>query len=133
MKRNSKKCFFTIFFRQKLFSPFLKNKTNTKQSLILNFIFGNWSLMYCKRKVHANLKKIYLFKGPVIFCKWKYCRACAVRNIRRFFGIELIKIWPIDSTVMCPFSKITKSENKSTLAFRSFVDKIETKGVRFKI
>ena len=34
------KIFFKIFFRLK---PFLKNKKNAKQSLILNSIFGNWS------------------------------------------------------------------------------------------
>ena len=37
--------FFYYFLGQKQFSPFLKNKKNTKQALILNSIFGNWSLM----------------------------------------------------------------------------------------
>ena len=45
MKRNLKKYFFYYFVGQKPFSPFLKNKKNTKQPLILNYIFGNWSVM----------------------------------------------------------------------------------------
>ena len=61
----------------------------------------------------ANLKKIIIFKVPVIFGKWKLCRACDVRSHGqncRFFGIELLKIYLDRQTcVLCRFSKIENS------------------------
>ena len=45
IEKNSIKYFVYYFLVQKPFSPFFKNKKNTKQPLILNSIFGNWSLM----------------------------------------------------------------------------------------
>ena len=42
-KRNLTKHLFYYFLGQKPFSPFLKNKKNTKQILILNSIFDNHS------------------------------------------------------------------------------------------
>ena len=80
----------------------MKNKKkilNNLQFWILFLAIGLW----CKRKVHTNFKKKkFIFKVLVIFWKWKLCCTCAGRahgKIRRFFGIELIKIKPIDSNV----------------------------------
>ena len=38
-----------------------------EQTLILNFIFGDCSLIYCIRKDSENVKKIFLFNVPEIF------------------------------------------------------------------
>ena len=52
---------------------------------------------FCKFSI-----KIFILKSLCFFGKWKLCRTCAQHScgkIRRFFGIELIKIKPIDSNV----------------------------------
>ena len=107
MKRNSRKNFVILFLRSKPFLPFLKNKKIVDKVLFWTLFLTIF--LWCKRKVFANFKKIFIFKVPVIFLNWKFCRACAAcarGKIRWFFWIKLIKY--SHSIAMCPFSKIAK-------------------------
>ena len=74
---NNKKLFFTCS-DQKQFCPYLENKNkNSKQILILNFIFVDCFFMVFRFLQEKN--KNINFKVPGIFWKWKHCRACAAR------------------------------------------------------
>ena len=44
--------------------------------------------MYCKRKVFANFHTKNIFKVPVIFWKWKLCRACACAFADFFYWVH---------------------------------------------
>ena len=90
-----KKYLFYYFLGQKPFLPFLKNKKNIKQILILNFLFGNCSFM--EKESFWKLKKKYSFSRSLWFFENENFAARAL--IRRFFLIKLINIKPIDSNV----------------------------------
>ena len=50
-------------------------------------------VLYCKRKLHTNFhKKIFIFKPPGIFWKWKLWRACAGAHRAR---LPKCWIWPV--------------------------------------
>ena len=81
-------------------------------------------VLWCIRKDSANFyQKIFIFKAPAIFWKWKLFRACDVRargRNCRFFGIELLKIYLISRKVYV-FKNPKKVLNHSTLVY-SYID-----------
>ena len=62
---------------------------------IFNLEFSFWQVLFDIKGRY--LQKIFIFKVPAIFLKWKLC--CAAHfEICRMFGIELIKMYLIGST-----------------------------------
>ena len=84
------------------FWEFLKN---IKQFLISNFLLGDCSLIVHIRNDSANFKKIFIFKVPAIFWKWKLCRAW--RNLPIYLD-WLHKMMP-DQQKRVVFQKFLKS------------------------
>ena len=76
-----------LVFRLKPFLPFLKNKTKYKTNFNFEFILYNY-FFYVKEKCLQTFKKNYC---PFDFLKIKTLSR-VFGKIRRFFGIELIKI-----------------------------------------
>ena len=99
MKLNSKKYLFWPCTVHKQFCPFWENKNEYYTNCFSNFLLVDCSLMYILERFY-KLKKILIFKVPVIFWKWKVCSTCGAHawgQNCQFFGIEFQKILLISS------------------------------------
>ena len=112
MKRNSKQYLKKTSFKVKNHFRQLWRKKNKK--IISNFEFNFWQLVFdVKGRFMPTFKRNIHFQGPCAFLKMNILLRTDAAKFANFLELNSQKY--SQSIAMCPFSKIAKSENRSTL------------------
>ena len=107
-KENSRETVKKIYYflDQKPFAHFWKIKENILQPLISKFMFDNFSFKYKDGFSKFTIFILFFWKLKTLRARGRKCR---------FFGIELLKIYLIDSLAYCVVFEIRKIvQNHST-------------------